>query len=194
MNEHPPPRRLVPELPLPPYTFVPGRTPHPHSDPRGHSFGKPVPPVEPLDPANWQACLTYLHGIDLFHAGYYWEAHEAWERLWLACGRHGWLADLLKALIQLAAAGVKAYEGRSVGVTTHARRAAELFRSVAERQQQPRALCMGLDLLALAQGAHRLTQFAVPGDDGSRSLLPHFPRLLSTISEQPVQSEAQAGQ
>src|SRR3954452_20236915 len=95
------PSRLVPDEPLPPYTFVPGRTPHPVSDPTGHSFG--VTPHQPpeLDPEQWAANRTYLFGIDLFNAGYYWEAHEQWEALWHACGRRGATATFLKALIQL---------------------------------------------------------------------------------------------
>src|SRR4051794_23916492 len=31
--------RLLPDEPLPPYSFVPGRFPHPVRDPAGHSFG-----------------------------------------------------------------------------------------------------------------------------------------------------------
>ena len=39
------------------------------------------------------------------------------------------LADVVKALIKLAAAGVKVREGQEHGVRVHARRAAELFAS-----------------------------------------------------------------
>jgi type II secretory pathway pseudopilin PulG len=46
--------RLVPDEPLPAYAFVPGRFPHPISDPAGHSFGK-EPAVPPqVDPERWQ--------------------------------------------------------------------------------------------------------------------------------------------
>ena len=65
--------RLVPDEPLPPYSFVPGRSPHPISDPAGHSFGhRPQQPPE-LEPEQWATSKTYLFGIDLFNAGYYWE-------------------------------------------------------------------------------------------------------------------------
>ncbi len=123
---HPP--RLLPELPLPPYAHVPGRTPHPQSDPRGHSFGQH--PEHPTRPAaeDWVRSRTFLRAVDLFNHGYYWEAHEAWESLWHACGRRGTEADFLKGLIKLAAAGVKVREGRPSGVVTHARAAADLFR------------------------------------------------------------------
>ena len=65
----------------------------------------------------------------LFNAGYYWEAHDAWESLWHAHGRRGVVADVIKALIKLAAAGVKAREGHEHGVRIHAGRAAEFVES-----------------------------------------------------------------
>lgn len=123
--------RFAPGVSLPPYTYVPGRTPHPISDPAGHSFGKKAEAAAPIDDSRWSQSTAYLHAVDLFNRGYYWEAHEAWESLWHACGRRGPIADLLKGLIKLAAAGVKVREGRPSGVESHARRAAELFRAAA---------------------------------------------------------------
>jgi hypothetical protein len=116
--------------PLPPYSYVPGATPHPVSDPRGHMHGQThATPVE-LDPAEWRKAATYLDAVDLFNHGYYWESHEAWESLWHVAGRRGCVADWLKALIKLAAAAVKAREGNAVGVVRHAQRAAALVAAV----------------------------------------------------------------
>jgi uncharacterized protein len=123
-------QRLVPDKRLPPYTFVPGRAPHPKSDPAGHSFGVEDAPDAPLDPERWQKCRPYLYGLDLFNNRFFREAHEQLEGLWLACGRRGVVADFLRALIKLAAAGVKHLEGRPDGVKSHASRAAELWRGV----------------------------------------------------------------
>ena len=123
--------RLVPEMPLPPYSFVPGRSPHPVSDPAGHSQGITPAPVAPINPDHWRESRDYLRAIDLFNHGYYWEAHEAWEGLWHAVGRRGLLADFLKGLIKLAAAGVKVREGKPRGVASHAGKAAVLFTEVA---------------------------------------------------------------
>jgi hypothetical protein len=122
--------RLVPEEPMPPYAFVPGRFPHPESDPAGHSFGLDRAPAQPLDPERWAASKPYLYGFDLFNGGFYWESHVAWESLWLAAQRKGLVADFLKGLIHLAAAGLKHFEGKPQGVKSHARRAAELWRTV----------------------------------------------------------------
>lgn len=148
--------RLVPDLLLPPYTYVPGRFPHPVSDPQGHSFGVPPQRPEPPDPQHWQACRPYLYGIDLFNHGYYWEAHEAWEGLWHSCGRRGPTADFLKGLIQLAAAGVKVRQGQPQGVRNHARRAAELFQQGAAACGASQERYMGLALRELLTAAQAL--------------------------------------
>lgn len=154
--------RLVPDAPFPPYAHVPGRTPHPFSDPRGHGHGGPVVPPAPLDPARWHECPAYLYGLDLFNHGYYWEAHEVWEGLWRQAD--GPAADFLKALIKLAAAGVKAREGRPPGVVTHARRAAELLRRVTG----PAFLGLApADLVQFAEGvADGSALLSSPGPDG----------------------------
>ena len=147
--------RLVPDAPLPPYSFVPGRHPHPVSDPAGHLFGKPPERPAAPDPDRWQESRAFLHGVDLFNHGYYWEAHEAWESLWHACGRSGLAADFLKGLIKLAAAGVKAREGRPEGVRRHARRAHELLEQTRARLGPDVRRYFGLDLAELlAAAAH----------------------------------------
>ena len=146
------PPRLLPNEPLPPYTFVPGRTPHPHSDPQGHAFGLPPEPPEMLDDVRWRECGPYLRGLDLFNHGYCWEAHEVWEGLWNTAGRRGPLADFLKGLIKLAAAGVKARAGQPEGVRHHARRAAQLFHEVGS------ARFCGLDLDELTAAALQIAE------------------------------------
>lgn len=121
--------RLLPAFPFPKYSYVPGHFPHPLHDPAGHSFGIVHREAADLRYAPWHSDETYCHGIDLFNHGYYWEAHEAWESSWHAASRRGATADLLKGLIKLAAAGVKAREGNPNGVFRHAVRARELFES-----------------------------------------------------------------
>jgi predicted metal-dependent hydrolase len=106
-------------------------------------------------------CTVYLRGIDLFNFGYYWEAHEEWELLWNAAGRHGGLANFVKGLIALACAGVKAREGRPRGVERHAGRAAQLFQKTAETDVARRGVAMGLSLDELIFSAHLLAEQAV---------------------------------
>jgi hypothetical protein len=141
---------------LPPYSYVPGGPfPHPIREPGGHSYGNRTETVPPIEPDGWRDSPTYLRGIDLFDAGYYWEAHEAWEPLWHALGRVGPKADVIRGLIKLAAAGVKVREGQRHGVETHARRAGELFESAA-KAVGPR--CFGIDLVDLARIARGVAE------------------------------------
>jgi hypothetical protein len=123
------------------------------ASPAGHSYGRVWPPTRPIDPDRWRESAEYAEGIALFNAGYYWEAHEVWERLWNAEGRRGAVAELLKALIKLAAAGVKAREGRVGGVVTHLTRAASGLRAV-EVEAGPRLL--GLELGRLRRWVEEL--------------------------------------
>ncbi len=122
--------RHCPNHPFPEYAFVPGMHPHPKSDPQGHSYGDNDAEV-PCDAEHPTFREEFLFGIDLFNAGFYWEAHEAWESLWIACGRRGHWATSLQGLIKLAAAGVKVREGNAIGVSRHATRAAELLSEAA---------------------------------------------------------------
>ena len=140
----------------PPYSYVPGGPwPHPISDPNGHSSGHRAGLVPPIVADAWSRSPAYLTGIALFNDGYYWEAHEVWEGLWHAHGRRGPTADLLKALIKLAAAGVKVREGQPAGVTTHAGRASALIAAVAEAVGPS---LLGLDLPKLAAIATEIAE------------------------------------
>ena len=166
--------RYASSIPYPAYAFVPGRNPHPVSDPAGHSYGKSHVIPEPLDSNDPGRSLAYREALDLFNAGYFWEAHEVWEGLWIAAGRAGVVADFLKGLIKCAAAGVKSCEGRTVGVTRHARRAAELFESVRDAQSPPAKEFCGLVLDELIRAARLLAEhpevdLIPPGDDGIAS-------------------------
>ena len=104
----------------------------------------------------------FRRGAELYNAGYYWEAHEEWEVLWHAYGRRGPEADVVKALIKLAAAGVKVRERQDHGVRTHAHRAAELFGTV---RDQAGRYQLGIDLDEWA-GHARAIALDPPQDPG----------------------------
>jgi uncharacterized protein len=95
-------------LSLPAYRYVPGQSPHPTRDPDGHSFGKKNRVSQRLTKENWRTSTTYLFGIDLFNAGYYWEAHETWEQLWKLENQKSITALFLQGLIQISAGALKA--------------------------------------------------------------------------------------
>jgi hypothetical protein len=179
--------RYAPQIPFPAYAFVPGKHPHPNTDPQGHSFGQCHPVPEPLDPQHPECSLAFLTAIDLFNAGFYWEAHEAWEGLWIAADRIGQLADFLKGLIKLAAAGVKIREGQIRGVERHARRAVELFQSVRERSSDPQYPFCGMSLDQLVVHAHSLAERPLIDETPSTSGRIVVPFCLSLILAKPVQ-------
>jgi uncharacterized protein len=154
---------MEPGAPLPPYSFVPGgRWPHPISSPEGHSFGRVLEPRGAAQSTEGDISPRLVRGAELFNAGYYWEAHDVWEILWHAYGRHGPAADAVKALIKLAAAGVKVREKQEHGVRIHSRRAADLFASTHESAGR---YLIGLDLVECERLA-RKTSDDPPVDPG----------------------------
>ncbi|MFT4539302.1 MAG: hypothetical protein ACI841_001159 [Planctomycetota bacterium] len=103
------PVRYAPERNFPSYAFIPGQSPHPTRDPKGHSFGEELPPRGTWDTnAVWFEEEEYLWGTDLYNFGYLWEAHEAWEGIWQSC-KHvdKLLGNFLQGLIQCSAASLK---------------------------------------------------------------------------------------
>lgn len=89
--------RYQPEAPLPKVPYWPGingKDPHFRILPRQSS-------------EEWSADPGYLHGIDLFNHGCYWEAHEAWEDLWLPLPKESTLRIFIQGLIQASAALLK---------------------------------------------------------------------------------------
>jgi len=104
-TEKPPPRYT--DLPFPPYRFVPGKSPHPTRDPEGHSYNKHPEQLASFDPEDWRSCEEYLYGIDLFNHGFWWEAHEALETVWVAAGRRTEAGLFVQGLIQIAVAHLK---------------------------------------------------------------------------------------
>jgi Uncharacterized conserved protein len=106
----PPPARYS-SLVFPAYRFVPGRNPHPTRDPEGHSYGVQRIVAARFDPNEWRTCVGYLYGVDLFNYAYWWEAHEAWEGLWVAAGRQTQTGQFLQGLIQVSVAHLKWFQG-----------------------------------------------------------------------------------
>ena len=118
----------------------------------GHSHGKIEAPVAPMDPDAWQDCSTYCEGIALFDHGYYWEAHEAWEQVWIAAGRQGAVGELLKGLIKLAAAGLKVRQGLGARAVAFGALAAKHFQRIRDSHARDQFAGFALeDLLAFAE-------------------------------------------
>ena len=104
-------QRRYSSRPFPPYRFIPGLTPHPTRHPEGHSYNQEPNSLKSFDPDKWRSCEEYLYGIDLFNHGYWWEAHEALEAVWVAAGRRTNTGLFVKGLIQVAVAHLKKFQG-----------------------------------------------------------------------------------
>lgn len=172
--------RLLPSIPVPEYAFYPGSgLPHPIRDPSGHSYGrKHVPGQGPkaLSTDNWMENRNYLLAIDYFNLGYYWEAHEEWERLWRVSGADTTSGRFLKGLIKLSAAGVKVRERSIHGVRRHAASAGEMFADVAAEADADN-YC-GLDFTRLQFAADRAAQLAYKKEHPVGDAVRVFPFLL----------------
>jgi len=99
------------DRPFPSYRFIPEKSPHPTRDPNGHSYKKPLEKLTSFENIQWQTCNMYLYGIDLFNHGYWWEAHEALEIVWVAAGRQTDTGLFIQGLIQISAAHLKKLQG-----------------------------------------------------------------------------------
>ena len=146
------PPRYVPGRAFPAYTFIPGYTPHPVSDPRGHSYGTREITPAPLDATAWQTSTEYLWGVDLYNHGYPWEAHEAWEGLWRQAARGSLLHVHLQGLIQCAAAVVKALASTPAGVASLSHSALAHIDQVIADAGSP---YLGVDLVRFARQFRR---------------------------------------
>lgn len=158
--------RYRPDLAFPWYRFLPGRSPHPTRDPAGHSWQPRAPvPVIALPADRWRENSAYLWGVDLYNAGYFWEAHEAWEGLWTALPESDLQRTFLQGLIQCAAACVKHALGEPASVAKLIARGAERLERVAAETS---GRYMGLDP---AEVSRRFRTFAAGGADAAEPVL-----------------------
>lgn len=119
---------------LPYYTYVSGLTAHPHRSAKP-PLQRPTSSGEQDEEkpfVDTSLIPIWKQGARLFQHGYYWEAHEAWEHDWITLGRCGPLADFTKALIKLAACGVKCLEQNPAGAKRHALRSIQLLHQLGE--------------------------------------------------------------
>lgn len=105
------------DSPFPPYRYIPfqGDMPHPRNDPEGHSYGQEEDYLAGFSEHDWPTCRPYLYAVDLFNNGYWWEAHESWETVWLAAGRGSRSGLFIQGLIQVAAGQLKRFMRETAG-------------------------------------------------------------------------------
>ena len=85
--------------------------------------------------------MSLERGIELFNAGRYWDAHEAWEEAWMP-DRKGPDGDFYKGLIQVAAGCLHYGRGNRRGTLNKWRSGSDYLRAYLPRHH-------GLDLAAL---------------------------------------------
>jgi hypothetical protein len=97
------------DLRLPGWAHLPGVTPGADHAPL-EAAKELVPPRFEAPPAADHPAIRY--GIRLCDSGFYWEAHEVLEAVWMAAALNGRDRTALRAIIQLANAGLKLRMGR----------------------------------------------------------------------------------
>ncbi len=107
------------------------------------------PAAHPLTRDGWAENEDFLFGVDLFNAGYFWEAHTFWERLWAIDETAPEIRRFLQAIIQTAAACLKVRQGQKAGARKLLDRAG--LESFDGRE-------LGIDLHALARAARRFVE------------------------------------
>ena len=135
--------------PFPPYRYIPRQSPHPLSDPAGHSYrpgGDPEPSVQPVAPEAWYQSKPYLFGVDLYNHGYWWEAHESWEGPWRLTELAGVQRSFLRGLIQAAVVHLKFEQRLARGFRRLRESGRAHLESVQRRVSGP--VYMGLDVAA----------------------------------------------
>lgn len=97
------------EFPVPPHAYVPGKTPR-HAEAVFEALCRSAAPGSDIDTLAESA--AWRCGLEWLRAGYFWEAHELFEPVWMALPQKAPERQLVQALIQLANAALKLRMGR----------------------------------------------------------------------------------
>ena len=97
----------------PPHAYIPGKTPrHPEDlfyDIKATASGIAV--------SDMPTCPAWRSGLQFLEAGFFWEAHEVLEAVWMACPPNSPEKLMVQAVIQSANARLKAVMGREAAAT-----------------------------------------------------------------------------
>lgn len=98
---------------FPGHAYVPGQTPR-HAPGAFDPIRATVHPGLPVEAL--RTSPAFVTGLGWIGEGYFWEAHEVLEPVWMACPDPGAERELVQALIQIANAGLKRRMGRDKAV------------------------------------------------------------------------------
>lgn len=113
-------------------------------------YGVTEPEARRLTESDWWENEDYLFAFDLFNAGYFWEAHTYWERLWCLPGTAETARLLLRGLIQLAAARLKLAQTQPEGSRKLVERARRAFEELRRLRGEESYLGVDLDKVLLS--------------------------------------------
>lgn len=139
---------------FPPHAYLPGRTPR-HAEDLFDAIKAGV--REGMSPAELQRTQAWQSGLAFLHQGFFWEAHELLEVVWMQTPPNSLERHLVQAVIQLANAHLKLRMDR-----------AKAARRILARVQSHLDACrtsgaetvMGLDLATLHHWVVQLEQRA----------------------------------
>lgn len=116
----------------PPYAYVPGQTPrHPEGMFDSFKAGLQDTPRALLQETRaWETGLAFLRD------GYFWEAHEVLEAVWMVCPPNSAERLMVQAVIQRANAGLKAKMGQAKAVSRLLAMSDALYREAIDRADQ----------------------------------------------------------
>ena len=130
---------------FPRHAYLPGQTPR-HDEAAFDAVKAEAPAVTRSEESG--ANVTWRHGLDLFAAGYFWEAHEVLEPVWMNAAPNSAERHVVQGEIQLANAALKLKMGRPKAAERLSAIAGELFHRVPATE-----VVMGLPVEALREAA-----------------------------------------
>lgn len=138
------------DRPFPSYRYLPGKTPHPTRDPAGHSYTSEPVRIDRFSPDDWFECEEYLYAIDLLNHGYWWEAHESLEAIWLACDRgRTKTGRFIQGVLQIGIGQLKQHLGQRSAAT-------RMWRAGLEKISIDDPVYLGIDVPALQNSVRQL--------------------------------------
>jgi len=141
-------KRFCPQREFPEYAFTPGQNAHPLKE-GGHMFESGEPECPQLFSSSFRDHEDFLYAVDLINYEYYWESHAYLEAIWNASGRTSQEALLCKALIKVAAAGVKVRMSQVEPAKNHMMRCLEILEDL-------EMICCGLKVEVLRKDSSAL--------------------------------------
>ncbi len=121
----------------PPHAYIPGQTPRHPED----LFDSIKATAGGISVADIPGCLAWRSGLQFLEDGFFWEAHEVLEAVWMSCPPNSPEKLMVQAVIQFANARLKAVMGRAA--------AAERLRRISERLAKEAVLRAGGPVLSV---------------------------------------------